>query len=49
LRDNGEWTDQWPPLNTPGPLGFRQRPRAVEVLLTLQPEGTLTRLIEISP
>lgn len=49
MRDNGEWTDQWPPQGTPGPSGLRQRPRAVEIVLTLQTEGTLTRLIEISP
>lgn len=49
MRDNGEWTDQWPPQGTSGAAGLRQRPRAVEIVLTLQPEGTLTRLIEVSP
>jgi general secretion pathway protein J len=49
LQDNGEWTDRWPPQNTPGPLGLRQRPRAVEIILTLTREGTLTRLIEVAP
>lgn len=49
MRDNGEWTDQWPPQGAPGPSGMRQRPRAVELVLTLQNEGTLTRLIEIAP
>lgn len=49
MRDNGEWTDQWPPQGLPGPAGVRQRPRAVEIILTLQPEGTLTRLIEVAP
>jgi general secretion pathway protein J len=49
MRDNGEWTDQWPPQGAPGPSGLRQRPRAVEIVLTLQSEGTLTRLVEISP
>jgi general secretion pathway protein J len=49
MRDNGEWTDQWPPQGTSGPVALRQRPRAVEIILTLQPEGTLTRLIEVTP
>jgi general secretion pathway protein J len=29
LQSNGEWTERWPPQNTPGPLGLRERPRAV--------------------
>jgi general secretion pathway protein J len=49
MQANGEWTDQWPPQATPGPMGLRQRPRAVEIILTLQNEGILTRLIEIAP
>jgi general secretion pathway protein J len=49
LQSNGEWTERWPPQNTPGPLGLRERPRAVEIILTLENEGTLTRLIEIAP
>ncbi|HSD68664.1 MAG TPA: type II secretion system minor pseudopilin GspJ [Woeseiaceae bacterium] len=48
LQDNGEWTDQWPPQAAPGLPGLRQRPRAVEIILTLQDEGTLTRLVEIA-
>jgi general secretion pathway protein J len=49
LQDNGEWTEQWPPQGTPGPLGLRRRPRAVEIVVALQNEGTLTRLIEVAP
>lgn len=49
MQDNGEWTEQWPPENLPGPLGFRQRPRAVEVVLTTAEEGVVTRLIEVAP
>jgi general secretion pathway protein J len=48
MQDNGEWTDQWPPQGASGFPGLRQRPRAVEIILTLQDEGTLTRLIEIA-
>lgn len=49
MQENGEWTDQWPPENRPGPLGLRQRPRAVEIVLTTENEGTLTRLLEVAP
>lgn len=49
MQANGEWTDQWPPQNAAGPPGLRLRPRAVEIILTLENEGTLTRLIEVAP
>jgi general secretion pathway protein J len=49
LQSNGEWTELWPPANTSGPTGFKQRPRAVEMVLTLQGEGEITRLIEVAP
>lgn len=49
LQDNGEWTEQWPPQGVAGPLGLRLRPRAVEIVMELQNEGTLTRLIEVAP
>lgn len=49
MQDNGEWTEQWPPQGATGLPGLRQRPRAVEIVLTLQDEGTLTRLIEVAP
>ena len=49
LQSNGEWTELWQPANTSGPTGFKQRPRAVEMVLTLQGEGEITRLIEVAP
>jgi general secretion pathway protein J len=49
LTDSGDWTEQWPPLTAPGPLGLRQRPRAVEIILTLQDEGEIRRIVEIAP
>ena len=49
LLDNGDWIEQWPPPTLPGPLGLRQRPRAVEFVLTLQDEGEIRRIIEIAP
>ena len=47
--ENGNATEQWPPPNRPGPLGARQRPRAVEVTLRLEDEGDIVRLIEVAP
>lgn len=49
LLDSGDWIEQWPPPNAPGPLGLRQRPRAVEIILTLEDEGELRRLVEVAP
>lgn len=49
LVDSGDWIEQWPPTNAPGPLGLRQRPRAVEIILTLEDEGELRRLVEVAP
>ena len=49
LQPDGEWIEQWPPPGMPGPLGLKQRPRAVEVVLTLQREGEISRLLEVAP
>ncbi len=49
LQANGQWTEQWPPSNRPGVLGARQRPRAVEIILTLTDEGEISRLLEVAP
>jgi general secretion pathway protein J len=49
LDSSGEASEQWPPVNTPGPAGFRLRPRAVEIVLTLAEEGEIRRLVEIAP
>lgn len=49
LDASGEASEQWPPVNVPGPAGFRLRPRAVEFLLTLEDEGEIRRLVEIAP
>lgn len=49
LQEDGEWTDEWPPRNRPGPLGLSLRPRAVEIVLATETEGVLTRLIEVAP
>ena len=49
LVGNNDYTEEWPPLNLPGALGARQRPRAVEITLLLEEEGEIRRLIEVAP
>jgi len=49
LVEDGDPIEQWPPPAAPGPLGLRQRPRAVEIILTLADEGEIRRVIEIAP
>jgi general secretion pathway protein J len=49
MQTDGEWTEQWPPANQSGPLGNRLRPRAVSIVLTLENEGEITRLLEVAP
>ena len=49
LQENGEFTEQWPPLNRQGPGGTRLRPRAVEITLLLEDVGEINRLVEVAP
>lgn len=49
LADNGETTNQWPPQGMAGPIGESTRPRAVEVILTLEDEGEIRRIVEVAP
>lgn len=49
LQDNGEWTEEWPPADRAGALGLSLRPRAVEIVLTTDQEGVITRLLEVAP
>lgn len=49
LQDNGEWTDQWPPRDQAGNFALHLRPRAVEIVLTTEQEGVITRLVEVAP
>lgn len=49
MRENGEWTDEWPPQAQAGALGLRLRPRAVEIVVSLNDEGVISRLIEVAP
>ncbi len=49
LQTDGTWIEQWPPLNIQGPASYRLRPRAVEIVLTLQDEGEVRRVLEVAP
>ena len=40
--------NQWPPQGAQGPAGERLRPRAVEIVLTLEGEGEIRRFIEVA-
>jgi type II secretion system protein J len=48
LQDNGQTTNQWPPLTAQGANAYRLRPRAVEIILTLEGEGEIRRIIEVA-
>lgn len=48
LQDNGETTNQWPPSGAQGLAAEIMRPRAVEIILTLEGEGEIRRIIEVA-
>ena len=45
---NGEEVDEWPPTGSAGPAAFLSRPRAVEIILNLEGEGEIRRIIEVA-
>jgi len=49
LQSNGDWSDQWPPLNVQAGSNTSSLPRAVQITLILPDEGELTRMVEVSP
>jgi len=48
IQDNSEVTNQWPPAGAQGAGADRMRPRAVEIILTLENEGEIRRIIEVA-
>jgi general secretion pathway protein J len=48
LQDNGDWSDQWPPISATAGASNANLPRAVEILLTLEDEGDISRIVEVS-
>ena len=49
LRPGGEWVDQWPPVAAATGVNPQNRPRAVEIVLSLADEGEITRIVEVAP
>ena len=49
LQVNGEWTDQWPPINLQTTSNTVTLPRAVAISLVLPDEGELVRIVEVAP
>ena len=49
LMDNGDWTDQWPPISASATSNSTLLPRAVEITLILPDEGEITRIVEVAP
>lgn len=49
LQDSGDWSDQWPPINTQTASNTNTLPRAVAITLVLPDEGELTRVVEVAP
>lgn len=53
LEENGDWVDQWPPLSAqavqpPVAAGAgADLPRAIEIVLALENEGEITRVVEV--
>lgn len=48
LHENGEWSEQWPPLSGGGAADVRQRPRAVEIVIEHEQWGLINRIVEIA-
>ncbi len=48
IQDNLETTTQWPPLGMQGSSALQVRPRAVEIILTLEDEGEIRCIIEVA-
>jgi general secretion pathway protein J len=48
IQDNSEVTNQWPPDGAQGGGADSIRPRAVEIILTLENEGEIRRIIEVA-
>ena len=47
LNNGREWVAEWPPIGSASDLGFRMRPLAVEIVITLSDYGKLRRVVEV--
>lgn len=48
MDDNGNWQNQWPPLNTNTAAYVARLPRAVEIDITVKDIGRITRIVEVA-
>ncbi len=48
MQDSGDTTNQWPPDGAEGAGSDLARPRGVEIILTLENEGEIRRIIEVA-
>jgi general secretion pathway protein J len=48
VQDDGQRTNEWPPNGSSGGSRDSLRPRAVEIILTLENEGEIRRIIEVA-
>lgn len=48
IQDNGESTNEWPPFGSNNAASSALRPRAIEIILTLEGEGEIRRIIEVA-
>ena len=48
IQDSGDVTNEWPPTGATGLARQRIRPRAVEIILTLEDEGEIRRIVEVA-
>ena len=48
MEDGGQTINQWPPVGAQGSSALRLRPRAVEIILTLEDEGEIRRIVEVA-
>ena len=48
LKNNNEWTDQWPPIDIAQEEGLRALPKAIRISITFGDIGEIERTIEIN-
>ena len=48
LKNNNEWTDQWPPIDMTLEEGLRALPKAIRISITFGDIGEIERTIEIN-
>ena len=47
MNNAREWVAEWPPIGSASELGFRMRPMAVEIVITLSDYDKIRRVVEV--